>query len=246
MARIKQRLVRGGVMAAMLALLVGLWATPAFAAEYNFNYLASVKGSLKQVSNGKTLTLYLNPRTGTENGRQTGVVYYWHGKSGFTKVKSSKRSVAIAGNEWNYIGQAANTKQSGTDLWLMPRKVGKTTLTYTYKGKVRKVNVVVKKWESPIKKLVVGGKVVKASKKGSLYVYKFGNKKIDGKRIKITSKPGWAIKGIYEVDDCGYSTTKIKNGSKIKAYYNHVRIVMKNKKTGATEDVLLKGAYVAQ
>jgi len=242
MSRTAKRIMQGIVAIVLTVLVMGVSSTTAqAAAKYSLGYSAVHAGSLTQVTNGKTYTVYLHPSTGKVNNRLTGTLYYWKWTNNFTNVKVGNSNIIVAGNKWSAWTGENTTK--GMQLWLMPRKVGKTTLSYTFKGKTHKVNIVVKSWvKNPIKRLVVSGATLAPKKYGSEYVYSQGNKNLNGKSIKVVPATGWKIKSIYAVDDMGYDSVAIKNVSRMKVYYNVVHITMQNTSTGAFEDVILTGA----
>ena len=229
----------------VLFLLAGS-AIPAYASVGTYSdIMVTHNGKLSEVKNGKTFTIYLNPRTGEKrlkNGTERyGTAFLWPAKNYFTKVSTSNKKVISVGNSYLY-GWMENNEAGGTKLYIKPQKTGKAKLTYTYGGKKNTVTVVVKKWvNKPAAKIAVAGKACKpTSATGCRYTFSAGDGVLAGKSIKVTPRTGWKVKGILWEDASGKTRT-IKNGKKIPSKVTSIRIVMKNAKTGGIEDVELQG-----
>lgn len=160
----------------------------------------------------------------------------------FSKVKKITLSVSKKG-----VITDLECEDNGKYIYFEAKKVGKTVLTIKVKKKdgttkKYKVNVTVKKFTSPIKKLKIGK---------SAYTKKLGNKQslrfgISGKSAKVTVTPkdGWEVSGIdYVAEYCGEKDgvkdieKTYKNGKTIKFkknedYIENIYFTMTEKDTG--------------
>lgn len=132
----------------------------------------------------------------------------------------------------------AYTYDKYTDL--VPVKPGKSTITFTYKGKKFKAKVTVKKYTNPVKSIIFGSKVYKGQFKSKAFA-EMKLKAAKGKTIKVTPQKGWKVYSITAFyDSKGVSRQKtIKNGGKlpnVSAFYAAI-VVMKNTETGGYEEL---------
>lgn len=111
-------------------------------------------------------------------------------------------------------------------------KVGKTTVSYTWKGKRHKVKFVVHKWTNPVKSFTVGGRQY-SSKYKSSNVVKANSKFLTGK-VKVKAAKGWKVTSIVGVKG-NYGEKKIKSGKTNLKKSDKVRgitVRVKNKASG--------------
>ena len=94
-------------------------------------------------------------------------------------------------------------------LWVYAKKPGKTKLSFTYKGKKYSINVVTRKWASPVKKLTINKKDV-ASKYKNRSRYETA---IAGKKVTVTPAKGWKLTSLR----CGanYTINDFTNGTRV-------------------------------
>ena len=124
---------------------------------------------------------------------------------------------------------------------LEPKKAGKSTITFTYRGKKYKATVTVLKYANPVASVKVGAKTYANPFKSKAFV-NTKTKLFKGKTFKVTPKAGWKlafIKCYYLSGDTGRLKT-IKNGGKLPdaKVISYISIVLKNTKTGGYEEVL--------
>lgn len=172
-------------------------------------------------------------------------------------ISKLKGTVTLAnGNFYGYTfakGKLTDVKSSNekvvapllndTTLYLSPMKAGKATVSYKYKGKTRKVKIVVKKYVNPIKTLKLGNKNYAKLFKKSIYG-RAAYKNYVGKRIKVVPATGWKLKSLRYA-----KTKKLKNGGKIPAAAVNtypegqstllIFLTMQNKKDGRLSEAQL-------
>lgn len=183
-----------------------------------------------------TLTIYRS------NNSHKGFCLFTCKKGKLTKVKSSNAKVVEVrpwGDDW----------KDSSGITIVGLKKGKATITYTYKGKTRKVKVVVKKYSNPIKTLKIGKKnyAGKLKKYSSVNLAKWNA--CNGKKLSVTPAKNWKIVSIK----CSYNNgdwsehyaKKVKNGGKLpKAANGEVLvIVLKNTKNGGHQTIEARFIY---
>lgn len=150
-------------------------------------------------------------------------------------------------------GQLKNVKSSNENalfVWgtegnrtlLYTDKPGKSTVTYTYKGKKYKAKVVVKKYQNPVKSVTIGKKTYSKPFK-SFWEYSVKRKALNGKTIKVTPAKGWKVVSISYTYRKNGKFKKVSNGGKLTnmSKYPSVVITMMNKQTGGYESVYFLG-----
>lgn len=139
-----------------------------------------------------------------------------------TKLKSSKPGVLKVSS----IG--------GPYIQPLPKKPGKSKVTFQYAGKKFSTVVTVKKYENPCKAYKVGKKdYAKKFNKSPMYGVK--NYGTGEAKISITPKKGWKIIGLAAGSGENDGAIQIKNNTTVSMdNYNvqRVRTLFKNKKTG--------------
>ena len=183
-----------------------------------------------------TLTIYRSNKT------NKGFCNFACKKGKLTKVKSSNAKVVEVrpwGDDW----------KDSKGITIVGLKKGKATITYTYKGKTRKVKVVVKKYSNPIKTLKIGKKNYASKLKKDMSVDLAKWNACNGKKLSVTPANGWKIVSMT----CGYNdgdwskfyAKKVKNGGKLpKAVNGEVLvIVLKNTKNGAYQTIDARFIY---
>lgn len=227
--RVTQRTRRA--LAILVAAIVLLSATPA-RAEIDDQMFGTRLTKLKG-----TLTLYLR----TKSDRYYQERYFELGKNDTVANAKSSKSKVVSVVAWNNSNQ-------GTvgGMRIIGNKVGKATVSYKLNGKKHTVNVVVKKYVNPAKKLTFANKN---------YATKFKNKtqlitdldKMQGKKLKVTPASGWKVKSIScntvgstgsKESLAGYNPTskKLKNGGMVpKKGVISLYVVMEHKSTKARQ-----------
>lgn len=129
-----------------------------------------------------------------------------------TNLKSSKKSVASV-QKFSYNGTVY--------VGVTPKKVGKTTVSFTAKVNGKKRNykcvVTVKKYTNPFKSFTIG-KVNMAKKLNSTDMVDIKlSKTLKNQKVSFKLKSGWYFNGAacYNSND-GQGRVNIKNGTKIK------------------------------
>lgn len=196
--------------------------------------------SIAKLKNNSTVTVYLDDTKGvTPTGAASGwdtksvkhaVLLRYYGKLGsITDVEETNWPVVTA----FYTDSPSEKKDI---LFIHANRPGKSTVTYTYKGANRKVNINVKKYTRPVSSLKIGKTNYTTKLKKDARI-RGAMGRIGGKKVSVKATSGWKISGIYVryIDyarDTAYKWKKIKNGALIPKKYNDIEIVMQNKKTG--------------
>lgn len=124
-------------------------------------------------------------------------------------------------------------------------KPGKTTITFTVKGKKIKTTFTVKKYSNPFKTFKVGGKSYTSKFNKAKTVHT--NKKISKKTLKVTAKKGWVITQVNVHNGYGSNASKYYRVNKtsfskkitLNRQYAEVVVQLKQKSTGLYEYMYL-------
>ena len=118
-------------------------------------------------------------------------------------------------------------------------KPGKTTITFTAKGKKLRTTFTVKKYANPVATLKIGSKNYTSKFNKSKYTYT--SKKISKQTLNIKAKKGWTIKNVYVYNSKGklYNVNKSKFSKKVtlNKKYGDIMVTMYQKSTGLTENI---------
>ena len=131
-------------------------------------------------------------------------------------VKSSKQKI---------IGiDKINLENGKYHFIVVPKKLGKSkiTLTYKYKGKKKtiKSTLTVENYVTPFKALTINGKKVNLSKDNNAFGYTINNYKKKNIKLKVASKKGYRLIGSNVIDGIGVNKSinikKLSKGVNVK------------------------------